>query len=637
MAYAVIDFETEGIEHRPSYPPVPVGVAIKVGSSCRYYAWGHPTANNATRRDALRALKAVWSSHELIFHNAAFDIEVAMAHFNLPWPQRYHDTLILAYLHDPRDPSFSLKPLAEKYLDMPPEEQDAVKDWVIDCYLKPRGIRKVKGWGAFIAKAPGELVGTYAKGDVHRTWKLFKVFYDHIHHPVEGSDRNMVAAYQRELRLLRTKIHMETGGIRGDTKKLAQDIPKFQACLDDVEGKIRRKLKISKRWEREYCPGGKFNVNSGKQLAAAIERVGLIPEDRWIWTDKGNKSTSRVNLEKCLTDASLIRLLGFQGILSNYLSTFMRPWLESCQSYDGYIYPSFNTVRGLEQFGTKTGRLSSSNPNFQNIPASVKGSNHEHILLPLQKLLQTKYKVPLVGLRDYLLPDEGYVFLNRDYSQQEFRILAHYEDGGLLHRYQDNPTIDAHDLVQAMVKDATGREYPRKSIKNVNFGIVYGMGAAALAGRIGCSEDEARELKKLILKQIPGIDDLSRSLKKMASNNEPLITYGDRFYYCEPDAWIKGRGWVDFAYKMLNLLIQGSAADCTKQAMIQVQDNMGVDSRIVLQVHDELMMSVPRREAKVEMNRMREAMEDMQFDIPMLTDGKWGLSGESWARLEKAA
>lgn len=635
MSFAVVDFETEGVEHRPEYPPVPVGVAIQVGSSRRYYAWGHPTQNNCTYREALRALKQIWNSHELIFHNAAFDIEVAVEHCDLPYPEKFHDTLILAYLHDPRDPSLGLKQLADKYLDMPPEEQDALKEWVIEKYMKPNGMRKFSQWAAFICMAPGKLAGRYAKGDVVRTWKLFQVFYEHIREPLEGATRTMLGAYEREKRLLKTKLHMETGGIRGDTKKLGQDIPKFQSALDDIEAKIRRKLKVTKKWEMERCKDGVFNVSSGPQLAAAMERAGLVADEDWILTEKGNKSTSRANLERCLTDSNLILLLGLQGILSSYLSTFLNPWFASCQANDGYIYPSFNTVRGEEKYGTKTGRLSSSGPNFQNIPASVDGSVHEAILRKLQKILK-QYKLDFIGLRDYLVPDEGCVFLNRDYSQQEFRILAHFEDGDLLARYNDNPHIDAHTLVQNMVNDATGVLYPRKAIKNVNFGIVYGMGAKALAYRIGCSEDEAKALKNIILEQIPGIDDLNSSLKKLARNDLPLITYGDRYYYCEEDQWIKGRGWVDFAYKMLNLLIQGSAADCTKEAMIQVQDNMGTDSRIVLQVHDELMLCVPRSQAKREMGRMQEAMEDMRFDLPMLTDGKWGLKGESWARLGAA-
>lgn len=631
-SFATVDFETDGIARRPDYPPVPCGVALKYGHTKKYLAWRHESENNCTRARAIRELKKIWHSHSLIFHNAAFDIEVAMKHFGLSWPkQEFHDTLILAYLHDPRDQDMGLKPLADKYLDMPPDEQEELKQWILDNI--PEARRKPSSWGAYIQKAPGKLVGKYAVGDVDRTWKLFKLFYAHIKHPVDGDKRNMLAPYARERRLLKTKIAMEQGGIRGNTKKIKRELPAYKNTLKDVEKEIRKKLKITKAWEEENCKDEIFNVNSGPQLAKAIEHAGLV--DEWILTPKGNPSTSRDNLEKSVKDAKLVELLGLQGILTNYIGTFLSPWLLSCEANDGYIYPSFNTVRSTNEYGkggygTTTGRLSSSNPNFQNIPASVKGSVHEVILRKLQALLK-KRKVNLIGLRDYLIPDEGCTFIVRDYSQQEFRIFAHYEDGEVMQQYLDDPKIDFHTAVQQLVLAATGVNYPRKAIKNINFGLLYGMGIGLLARNIGCSLEEATQLKRTVLSLVSGIKDLSDDLKSMARRKQPLITSGGRYYYCEPSKYI-GKEWKSFDYKMLNLLIQGSAADCTKEAMIKTEDAFDT-GRLVLQVHDELVASVPIKDAEREMRSMRDAMESVKFDVPLLTEGKWGLKGESWARL----
>ena len=128
-----IDFETQAISPRPHYPPVPVGVAIwEPGRKPEYLAWGHPTENNCTLAQAKTKLKALWG-RELLFHNAKFDLDVAETHLGLPLPpwERVHDTLYLLFLHNPHALSLSLKPASESLLGMPPEEQDAVKAWLL--------------------------------------------------------------------------------------------------------------------------------------------------------------------------------------------------------------------------------------------------------------------------------------------------------------------------------------------------------------------------------------------------------------------------------------------------------------------------------------------------------------------------
>ncbi len=307
------------------------------------------------------------------------------------------------------------------------------------------------------------------------------------------------------------------------------------------------------------------------------------------------------------------------------------------------MQPTFNTTRSSDEYGssrtkgTRTGRFSSSNPNFQNIPTNTEESQHWQILQKLALLLQ-KQGVNFIGLRDYFEPDEGCVFLRRDYNQQELRILAHFIEGVFLNMYLEDPTMDAHDAVKELVAMDTGMNFPRKHVKITNFGIVYGMGIAKLAARLDLEPDAARLLKKSILRAVPGIPNLMKQLKKSAKDEEPFYTWGGREYYCEEPLYIDtrdgGKEKRTFEYKMLNTLIQGSAADCTKQGMINTWDNMQ-HGRIVLQVHDELVASVPKEHAKEEMIRMKEAMEDVKFKLPMLTDGEIGT--RSWAKMRKAA
>jgi hypothetical protein len=193
----VVDFETDAIEQRPAYPPKPAGFSIKMPGDRkpRYLAWGHPTGNNTDFRTAQRVLKDVWASgQKVLFHNAKFDLDVAHEHMglrDLPW-HRVHDTLFLLFLHNPRARSLSLKPASEALLGMPPDERDAVRDWLVD----QRIIKKRQSPGAHIAKAPGDLVGTYANGDVIRTERLFRMLYPEI------IKRGMGPAYDRERKLL---------------------------------------------------------------------------------------------------------------------------------------------------------------------------------------------------------------------------------------------------------------------------------------------------------------------------------------------------------------------------------------------------------------------------------------------------
>src|SRR5262249_51060853 len=134
---ADLDFETLPIEPRPRYPPLPVGVAIRVpGRKPRYYAWGHPSGNNCTFEEARAAVGEVWQSERPILgHNVAkFDHEVARVHMGLPglpW-ERLHDTLPMLFLNDPRATDYQLKPSAERLLGLPPEEQDAVLNWLVE-------------------------------------------------------------------------------------------------------------------------------------------------------------------------------------------------------------------------------------------------------------------------------------------------------------------------------------------------------------------------------------------------------------------------------------------------------------------------------------------------------------------------
>jgi DNA polymerase I-like protein with 3'-5' exonuclease and polymerase domains len=167
-----LDFESDAIDTRPNFPPKPAGLAV-------YKAWGHPIENNIEYSHALAKLYAILSSpdNEFVFHNAPFDCSIIEEKMGLtvPW-DRCHDTMLQAFLHNPYG-ELSLKPLAELHLQEAPTERDAVRDWLV-----AHGVCRAndKSWGAYIAKAPGSLVGAYAIGDVRKTLKLHKFFNEEL-------------------------------------------------------------------------------------------------------------------------------------------------------------------------------------------------------------------------------------------------------------------------------------------------------------------------------------------------------------------------------------------------------------------------------------------------------------------------
>jgi 3'-5' exonuclease len=176
MTICCFDFESEAIENRPKYPPKPVGLAILIDGETPYYmAWGHPIENNCTLEYATNKLQGLFVNEdfEFVAHNLPFDAAIVEEKLGLKFPwERSGDTMLLAFLSDPFG-ELSLKPLAEKLLGEPPTEQEAVRDWLVR-----HGVCRAndKAWGAYISKAPGNLVGTYAIGDVERTMKLYKYY-----------------------------------------------------------------------------------------------------------------------------------------------------------------------------------------------------------------------------------------------------------------------------------------------------------------------------------------------------------------------------------------------------------------------------------------------------------------------------
>lgn len=591
-----LDFETFAINQRPDYPPRPVGLAIWIpGQKPNYYAWGHSSENNTTQDKVEGILNYVWDSgRPLLFHNAPFDLEVAQVHFDLPYPpwDRIHDTMLLCFLNDPYASTLSLKPQADKWLDMPPDEQEELRYWILANIPECR--RAKKQWGKYIAYAPGDLVGKYAIGDVVRTRKLFDLIYQKVNKK----------AYNRERELQPILLKAEQTGVRLATKRLKRDLYTFESTLNILDNSIREIL---------HAPG--LDIDKTRHLAAAIDNRGLV--DEWPLTPTGQRSVAAKVLINVCKDKELTSLLMQRGRLKTGLRTFGRPWLES--TYNSRMHTHWNQVRNDEsarQYGARTGRLSST-PNFQNLP-----------------------KDPMPGMphpRSYIIPEKGNVLLGRDYAQQELRILAWKIGGEVAKKYKDKPDLDLHEYARSIIYERFGFTLERKIVKTLAFGLIYGMGARRLADSLGIDYQEAVTFNRSYIDILPGFKELQNKIK----TERAIKTWGGRYYEAEPSItsteispWNGVEVEVierDFAYKLLNYLIQGSAADCTKQAIINYS-KVG-SGTFLLSAHDELLIECPKDQLDIEMRRLEESMRDVNFKpIPMLSDGKY--SYKNWSEMK---
>lgn len=644
-----VDFETLPIHPRPDYPPEPVGVAILFpNNEKKYFSWGHPTPNNTTKEKATKLLKDIWEVSTIVFWHAKFDLAVAEERLGIkppPW-ERVHDAMFLAFLDDPRVISMGLKPTAERLLGLKPEERNKMVDWIMENWKRDpvlfealhefcnREYRSEEEGGsksyrmtpgrapAFTGFVPAKLAGPYAIGDVVRTKRIFDKLYTDV-----VDRRSMGEAYDRERRLIPVLMEMEKTGMRVDLDRLAKDEIKYGRCRDRLDDWVRLRLRAPE-----------LDIGSRQRLVSAMLSAGVVDEKEIGTTETGKVQSNKAAIERGVTDRTLVAALGYRSQLTTYLGHFMKPWRMVAENSNGLIYNSWASTRTYARAsarGARTGRLASS-PNWQNVPKrwTPHWRNKTNPDLPEKPV---KGLLDLPRVRSYLLPfGKNDVLIDRDYSQQELRLLAHFEDGPLLAAYERNPWVDIHDYAQQLLHDALGVRWERKAVKNVAFGLLYGMGVGKLAESIGTDVGIAKQLKEAYLNRVAtGVRLMYSDMKVRASEGRPIRTWGGREYYVEEPIIYKGR-LLTFDYKMVNALIQGSAADVTKEAAIRYHEIKKPDERLHLIVHDEIAASVPKRRLPTAMNRLREAMESVgreptkyaksTIDVPLYSEGSYSAS-----------
>ncbi len=616
-----LDFETLPIRTRPHYPPEPVSFSLRLPEwrATRFFSWGHRTGgNNTSFADAKRALQAAYArvseSSPLVCHNTKFDLDVAEEWFGLALPPWHcvQDTMFLLFLSDPHQRELGLKPSAERLLGLPPEEQDAVKAWILAHkkelelqfpeIVTDHGGIKPSTAGAFIGYAPGNVVEPYANGDVDRMLKLFTPLAEEIR------ERSMWPAYERERRLMPILLRNEREGVRVDTSALERDLPVYEGAQAKADAWIRKALK---------APG--LDLDKDADTANALDAADAISE--WTLTKTGRKSVSRKNMKlKHFKDPKLAAAYAYRQKCATVLETFIRPWLHF--SHDGRMHTTWNQVRQAGQgdsSGTRTGRPSTRDPNFLNMPKKVVDNADLGFVMPTH--IPGLPLLPVV--RSYILPDaKGHVIGRRDFNQQELRVLAHYEDGPLREAYLNNPRLDVHRFLMEQIIEMFGLDVDRKVTKELNFGYVYGQGVPSMADKLDRSVEDVQRFRDAQMKVLPGLKELKDGISARSRAGLPIRTWGGREYYVEPPMVIDGR-LRSFEYKLVNYLVQGSSADATKESIIRY-DAARRDGRFLLSVYDENDIDAPLKALKSEMLILREAMMSLEFDVPLLSDGEWG-------------
>ena len=373
----------------------------------------------------------------------------------------------------------------------------------------------------------------------------------------------MKQAYINELRLMPHILGMERRGVHLDVAALERDVDYYFLKLEEVDDLICAQL------------GRTVDVDSNAALADAVEAAGL--SSGFASTPTGKRSTAKESLIGAIADPMLLGRLLVRGSIATCLRTFMHPWLLQAQSH-GKLFIKWNQIRNYSETGARTGRLSSS-PNLQNIPVTW-----EALRAQLEKIGYT-LEFPLPNVRQYIIPAPGMIFVGRDYSAQEMKLLAHFTNGALLESLKADPGRDIH-LIAADIAGIT-----RKVAKTLGFAVLYGAGVGRIAESLSISVGEAANIKRKYLAALPEIKVFQSQLTEAGKTGNYVETLGGRQYYVQAPAVVKGV-FKTFEYKLTNYKIQGSAADQTKRAMLDycMSSDMG---ELVLSVHDQLVVQCP--------------------------------------------
>ena len=595
-----VDVETKDPNLKSNGPGWPtgdgevVGYAIAVDGWSGYIPIRHEHGGNLDEKIVNRWLKKVFESPaDKIMHNAQYDAGwIKQMGFDING--RIIDTMLIASILDENRFSYSLNAIAYDVLGKVKSEKgltEAARSFGLD----PK---------AEMFKMPAMYVGPYAEGDAELTLELWNYFQ------VELGKEDLWQIANLELDLLPCLVDMTWRGVRIDQDK----VERTRNALLKKEKQVLKKIKD--------LVGSDVEIWAAASIAKAFDQLS-IPYPR---TDKGSPSFTKL----FLTDHTheLPKLIVEARNLNKTSGTFINTIMKHCHA-DGRIHSHINQIRS-DDGGTVSGRISMNNPNLQQIPA------RDPELGPL--------------IRSLFLPEEDEQWAAIDFSQQEPRILVHYahvygksrnlELNGVsefVDGYRENPDMDFHTMVAEMAGIG------RKQAKVINLGMMYGMGVNKLSEQLDIPVDEAKTIIRQYHSRVPFVKGLMTGVQNRLNDQSSsgsirsILGRKCRFDLWEPDTFgmnkalpyreaVQEYGETTrlkraYTYKALNRLIQASAADMTKQAMVNLYQ---AGKTPMIQIHDEMAMSVKN---KAEAKKIAEIMEQaVLLEIPNKCDIELGPS-----------
>jgi len=485
------------------------------------------------------------------------------------------DTMVAAFLLNSSRTSYSMDSLAEEFLG-----HTTIK--YVD--VAGKGAKQIT-----LNQAPVERVAEYAGEDAEVTLRLANILGSRL----ESS--GLTELYNSiDGPLLPLLERMEAHGIRVDS-----------AILERMSAEMQTALELA-RAEIHQLAGMEFNIDSPKQLREVLfEKMGLKPGRK---TAKSKvPSTDARTLEELSGKHAIARKLMEYRELAKLKGTYVDSLPKLVNPETGRVHTSFHPT------GAATGRLSSSDPNLQNIPVRSEAGRQ---------------------IRSAFVPEDGYLFLASDYSQIELRVLAHlamdeeliaaFRAGEDIHSYTASKVFGvAQDLVSSGM---------RRRAKAINFGILYGMSESRLAREQGMTRGDARNFIAAYFERFSSVRGYIESVREQASRDAAIRTLFGRVRYFPQLHQRVNRAIQEQALRgALNTTIQGTAADLMKMAMLRVDQELqeeGLEARILLQVHDELLLEVPPDLVQQVGSVVRRAMEGVYpLEVPLVVDQK---SGGSW-------
>jgi DNA polymerase I-like protein with 3'-5' exonuclease and polymerase domains len=565
-----------------------IGIAVAAGEYKGYFPIRHENGHNLDPKFTMRWLKKQMSVPEMnvIMHNATYDAGW-MRSEGVEIKGQIIDTMITGALVDENRWSFGLDAMAKSYIELRKDEkllQAAAKEWGINAKSE-------------MYKLPPKYVGAYAERDAVATLKLWDAL------KIQLEKQDLWHIWNIETALIPCLLDMRSKGVRVDLEK-ADKNKKF----------IRGKTKELRSFIEKEA-GMEVDIWASASISKMFDKLKM----EYPRTEKGAPSFNKayLNAHPAEICQKLVKLREFDKADSTFIDSILR------HEHNGRIHTELHSTR-RDEGGTVTGRFSSSNPNLQQIPARDKD---------IKKLI-----------RGLFIPEDGYRWGSFDYSSQEPRLLVHFAASvermpqkNVLDNIVDQYNTSDVDLHQ-IVADLAG--ISRKDAKAVNLGIMYGMGAAKLADQLDVSFDDAKHLMGQHRDTVPFVKALAEMASKRGADTgqiRTLLGRKCRFHLWEPikfgtgkampyDEALKEYGTAikrAFTYKALNKLIQGSAADQTKKAML---DCYNAGHTPMLTVHDELCFNIDSDEQAAEIKELMETGVSLKvpskIDVDIQDD--WG-------------